>query len=293
MTQKYQCKYINVYMHLIPIMFRKEFIISYLMIQEKIKLKRVKISRSVDDYNEAEERVRSDLEAVKNEKTNRAGIADNARLILTVVSANITQYDSEITTFASVQLENSIEYQTIAKESTNNPIWNEKFEFPVDSLDNYLKIVIRDKKTIYGRCSILLREFQNQLRIEEAYPIKSDNGTEIGKVLIKAQVFWSMYVYYKRIYDRVVSRLTEHEETLGLLNKYCEKLKEPFGILLSNDIDEIIDKKLTELEQIDLASSRTSLFPGARLSIANSTKLKSLFSSSIEDTRKNCKYIVL
>lgn len=266
---------------------RKEFVVSYLMLQEKLKLKQIKLKKSLEDYSDAKERLKVDLEKFKQEKTNKNGVCENSNLKLTI---NSILYDKNFfrnapKSFVVIKCE-GVESNTTLKENSYEPVWNELLEFPITKLDQTIEITIRDQSAILGTVMIPLRTFENQTKIEEIFSISNKDCSEFGKLIIKGQLLWSSYVLHKNNYDKILTRISELENELGLLEKYCSLIENPFGILLCGEIEEILTTKLHEINQIDLASSRKSIFPG-RASVL--PKFRNTVLGSLEDSRKKGK----
>lgn len=259
------------------------------MLQEKLKLKQIKLKKSLEDYSEAKERSIADVERFKNEKTNRQGVCENANLKFTVNSILFDKnyFRNAPKSFVVVRCE-SVEFNTMLKEDVYEPVWNEMFEFPISKLEQSIEVEIRDTSKMLGKALIPLTTLKNQSRIEEIFSLTDNDGREYGKLIIKGQLLWSAYTLHKNIYDKIVTRISELESELDMLERYCSLIENPFGILLCGEIEDILTTKLHEINQIDLASSRKSIFPG-RASVL--PKFRNIVLGSIEDPRKKGKNI--
>lgn len=257
------------------------------MLQEKLKLKQIKLKKSIEDYSEAKKRSAKDMDKNKEEKRNRLGICEDANLKITINSILFDKnyFRSEPKSFVIVNCEGK-EFNTLLKEDTYEPVWNEMFEFPITFLEQSIEVMVRDRSNIIGKKSILLKQFKDQTKIEEIYSLFNEEGKEFGKLIIKGHLLWSLYAFHKTIFDKAVMRIAEFENELEMLQKYCSLIENPFGILLCGEIENILTNKLHEINQIDLASSRKSFYPG-RASVL--PQFRNIVLGSTDDSRKKCK----
>ena len=246
----------------------QDFVTAYLLIQEKLNLKRIKNEKAIESCENTKTSILKEIENHKNEKLNKNGVSDKSSFKIKIVSASLNSeyFGFQLSSYAYLGIENNKEYNTNLKENTNDPIWNETFEFMLNSIDTSINIRVQNGKIEYGQVNIPIREFQSQNLKEESYFLINNKGEKVGKVLINAHLIWSNYTYNRIRLERYKSRITQLNSEKVIIDKYYSKIQVPFGLLISEDIDEIIYNKITELDN-DGFTGRSSILPTNRLSV--------------------------
>ena len=116
---KFQCKFF--YIH------RQEFILSYMVIEEKLRHKQMHLKQVIDEYTYLKEKYNKGLNENKEEIVNEYGVSINAEVTLSVIDCINLWGESpigRIDPYVIGRLETS-ELKTHYQEDSNNPVFNE------------------------------------------------------------------------------------------------------------------------------------------------------------------------
>lgn len=117
---QYQCK--NYFIN-----YSQEFVLSYMVIEEKLRHKQMHLKQVIDEYTYLKEKYNKGLSENKEEVINENGISINAEVTLSVIDCINLWGESpigRIDPFVIARLESS-ELKTHYQEDTNNPVFNE------------------------------------------------------------------------------------------------------------------------------------------------------------------------
>lgn len=118
--------------------------------------------------------------------------------------------------------------------STLSPVWDEKFEIPINNKGIELNLTILSKSALgtkfVGKVSIPLRTLVDQMLKEQYYNLLSENNDPWqGKILLEHQWIWSKVKYYSDIISQQEKFLQEDKEKVENLKAQREKLMKPFA----------------------------------------------------------------
>ena len=140
------------------------------------------------------------LKKIENEeKELDDGLTTNSNLYVTVYEArdlNSSSLISDCDAFVVLNYDGQRQ-QTLIKQSTNNPAWNENFKFPVKKKDLVLRIEVFDQTVmgskLIGYVPISLNSFTNQEKVIKWFDLHIDGSTgNNGKIYLKIQYIYSL-----------------------------------------------------------------------------------------------------
>jgi Ca2+-binding EF-hand superfamily protein len=108
----------------------KEFVFNYLLLEEKLKLKRLKLEKLLEEIEENSSKIVQKCNEHKNEELNENGIAHDANLNILLLEARELKpldYDGTSDPYCIFSMGDQ-EVKSSYKESTLNPVWNEEFD---------------------------------------------------------------------------------------------------------------------------------------------------------------------
>ena len=276
---------------------------SYIILQEKIKLKQFKIKKTIEDIYDIREKVNERLEfAEKSEMLNKNGVASDASLKVTVNGLIVDENshrDDEVNAGSSigfgdivgfepyVKLKiNKKEVKTNYKDSIMNAVWVEKFEMGVENLKDSLEIELYNKKAITlapeGHVIIPLESLKNQNKIEETYNLRTmENKKTIYSINLKIHLIWSNVEYLKSVNVKLSEKEEKLQEEYGLLVTYEELCSKPYGLLLSGEIEGVVNSNILNDDPDLEGLGRKSVWYGAggRMSVVDFKQSKNNFHS--------------
>ena len=180
-----------------------EFVQSYLLLEEKIKINNTKYEKAQDELTEEISRNREGLQKMEDEIVLDNGLTDKSKLFVTVIEAKDLISDSLISDSSpSVTLSFQDDIQeTNIKKNTTNPTWYESFKFPMSVPSGALKLEVFDntfmgKKSI-GFLSIELTDLIDQKKKMQWYDLYNTNHINCGKIYLKIQCIINYKQFYK------------------------------------------------------------------------------------------------
>lgn len=236
---------------------------SYLIIQEKVKLKQWKIKNLIEDIDQLKEKYLEKLSQVKStEVRNELGVSTEAKLNITVVGLTKLEENNFMNNLISIEpyvklILGSDERKTSFtngnynsnSNSSNTNInkfsWNEDFEFNINSLNQCISIELFDKNSLLnntlGKIDLNLKDYSHQNKVQETFTLKKDDK-EIGFVIVlKLSLIWSHVKLYESFINKLETRETKFNEEYLELSKFESLIKQPFGLLLTGEYDYLIN----------------------------------------------------
>jgi hypothetical protein len=109
---------------------RQEFILSYMVIEEKLRHKQIHLKQVIDEFILTKQKAEKFRQENMDEKLNDFGISKTAELHVSILEAlNIKpmSFSGQISPYALLIFDGK-EQSSLYKEDTNNPVWNEDFQ---------------------------------------------------------------------------------------------------------------------------------------------------------------------
>lgn len=240
-----------------------EFIEGYILFEEKIKTKKIKVEKMIEDINLDLDRYKKNLGKHQNERPIGNGITNESTLFVTVYEAKelVSSVIGACDPFVVLYFQNQKE-QTQLKRSTNTPAWNEEFFFKLDSPEGAIKIEVHDQtmmgSKLLGSVSVNLNDLKDQEKKTGWFDLSLDgtSGNQ-GSIRLKLQCILSFVEYYTSKINQFQQAINFLSQNLEVLEYFVEKTESPFGIIFCGELDRIFkenilgqtDQILTQFEE--------------------------------------------
>ena len=232
-----------------------EFVQSYLLLEEKIKINNTKYEKAQDELTEEISRNREGLQKKEDEILLDNGLTDKSKLFVTVVEAKDLISDSFISDCSpsvSLSFQDDIQ-ETNIKNNTINPKWYESFKFPISVPSGALKLEVFDnafmgKKSI-GFLSIDLTDLIDQKKKIQWYDLYNTNHINCGKIYLKIQCIINFKKFYEDEIENAEKEMSIIQNAFNLTNYYVECMKDPFGVLFVDNLENLINNQ--QFQQVD------------------------------------------
>ena len=232
-----------------------EFVQSYLLLEEKIKINNTKYEKAQDELTEEISRNREGLQKMEDEIVLDNGLTDKSKLFVTVIEAKDLISDSLISDCSpSVTLSFQDDIQeTNIKKNTTNPTWYESFKFPISVPSGALKLEVFDntfmgKKSI-GFLSIERTDLIDQKKKMQWYDLYNTNHINCGKIYLKIQCIINYKQFYEGEIENAEKEMSIIQNAFNLTNYYVECMKDPFGVLFADNLENLINNQ--QFQQVD------------------------------------------
>lgn len=205
-----------------------EFVYSYVLLEEKLLLKKTKLTNLKEDLKESLKSYKKKRQNYANEIFNEYGISTQSELEVIVVEAkNLVSFSQMNLINSKVQL-SLLQNKAVINQKmsnlqpkTNNPVFNENFQFPIENPDSSIKIEVIDQGTItgdyiIGSVEIPLARVNDQIKHEEFFHLFKDGdfSREKGSIqlVIRYRHNWGKY------YDDLIEKTNTQIERLNSTN---------------------------------------------------------------------------
>ena len=271
----------------------EEFIESYIFLEEKIKTKKIKVEKMIEDIDLDLEKYKKNLSKHQNEVPICNGLTNESTLYVTVFEAKDlvpTGVLGSCDPFVSLTFKDQKE-KTQLRRGTVKPAWNEEFMFQVKDPESALAIEVFDQTMVgselIGKLNISLNDLRDQEKKTAWFNLNLDNtpGNQ-GSIRLKLQCILSFVSYYTEKINQLQKEKDFLTQNLETLQYYVEKMDQPFGIIYCGEIDQILKKNLLKqtdalLEQLE--SSRHKIYAYRKDNdVALSMKVENIFKSTLK-----------
>ena len=271
----------------------EEFIESYIFLEEKIKTKKIKVEKMIEDIDLDLEKYKKNLSKHQNEVPICNGLTNESTLYVTVFEAKDlvpTGVLGSCDPFVSLTFEDQKE-KTQLRRGTLKPAWNEEFMFQVKDPESALAIEVFDQTMVgselIGKLNISLNDLRDQEKKTAWFNLNLDNtpGNQ-GSIRLKLQCILSFVSYYTEKSNQLQKEKDFLTQNLETLQYYVEKMDQPFGIIYCGEIDQILKQNLLKktdalLEQLE--SSRHKIYAYRKDNdVALSMKVENIFKSTLK-----------
>ena len=271
----------------------EEFIESYIFLEEKIKTKKIKVEKMIEDIDLDLEKYKKNLSKHQNEVPICNGLTNESTLYVTVFEAKDlvpTGVLGSCDPFVSLTFKDQKE-KTQLRRGTVKPAWNEEFMFQVKDPESALAIEVFDQTMVgselIGKLNISLNDLRDQEKKTAWFNLNLDNtpGNQ-GSIRLKLQCILSFVSYYTEKINQLQKEKDFLTQNLETLQYYVEKMDQPFGIIYCGEIDQILKQNLLKktdalLEQLE--SSRHKIYAYRKDNdVALSMKVENIFKSTLK-----------
>ena len=246
-----------------------EFVQSYLLIEEKIKINNTKYEKAQDELTEEISRNKESLQKMEDETELNDGLTNKSKLYVTVIEAKDLISDSLISDcnpFVSLSFQDDTQ-ETKIKNNTSNPTWYENFSFKINAPSGALRVEVFDSTLMGKKCvgflSIDLTDLMDQKRRIQWYDLYNENHNNCGKIYLKIQCIINFRHYYESEIEKAEKEMEIIQNAFNLTNYYVDCMKFPFGVLFAENIEDLMNdqqfKQADELIKI-LEKNKESIY---------------------------------
>lgn len=272
-----------------------EFVYSYVLLEEKLLLKKTKLKNLKEDLRESLKYYKKKRQNYANEIFNEYGISTQSELEVIVLEAkNLVSFSQMNLINSKVQLSllqnKAVVNQKISnlQPKTNNPIFNENFLFPIENPDSSIKIEVIDQGTItgdymIGSVEIPLARMNDQLKHDEVFQLYKDGdfSREKGSIQLVTRYRYNWGKYYDDLIAKTNTQIDRLNSTLEEMEEYENCFQQPFGIIVAQKVSDIVNKKIFEKSE-NVDDYRNTM----RSSVYVPIKKKSFQNDSFDDNKK-------
>ena len=226
-----------------------DFIQSYLLLEEKIKINNVKYEKSQDELTEEISKNKESMAKMEDEMELNNGLTNKSKLFITVIEAQDLLSDSLIgdcNPSVTLSFQDDIQ-ETKIKNNTTSPTWYENFRFKINDPAGILKIEVFDnalmgKKSI-GFLSIDLTDLMDQKKRMQWYELYNTNHSNCGKIYLKIHCIINFRQFYEGEIETAEKEMSIIQNAFNLTNYYVDCMKMPFGVLFVDNLDDLINNQ--------------------------------------------------
>ena len=275
-----------------------EFVYIYILLEEKLKLKKEEISRLKKNLMAKLEEFQDKLNNYENEEFYPQGISKQNRIEIKIIQ--ITDLMKKRNCKIILNLMNKsgqilAQKETDTKYGINLSFKELLFYFQVKEDKCYIKCILTDPNSLisegHSYFIINLGDYLDQMKKEQWYNISGEEN------MAKAQVLCSFTYNNKKKYSDLISRTSQEidkcTQDIFQLENVMGKINEPYGLLHYNKIKEIQNKRILDISEYTndlLANSRITIYSNMRNSkLDNSESPNKLRISDYENNINNAK----
>lgn len=246
-----------------------EFIESYLILEEKVKLKKLKLVKLKEELEISLKKTQEEYKKHENEKLNAFGVSSDAHVKICLLQAKDLRpmdYNGKSDPYCVLSINGKHKQTSSYKPNTLNPVWNEEFYIPVSNKDEDVLIEIFDKDTfggddLEGIVTIHLNELLHQEKIDDWIGLKRLSGDEeMGFLQIRIQFVWSKKQYNLNLIEKSERQLQKIDQDMLKLEETLKLISAPFGILFYGEILKLFDSGLMLKDDEALHYSKSSRY---------------------------------
>ena len=243
-----------------------EFVSKYILLEEKIKLKKEDLSRITNQQRKKIEKYQDKLKEYEREEYFSQGISKQNEFSIEIIKIVNLQGINRCKIILylmnkSGEILDEKETRTVADPKME---FKEIFSFQVTDDQCYIKCVLSDSDTLinegHGYFIIELVDYFDQMRKEKDYDIIGEQNN--AKVYVSCIFSFNNKKKYTDLISKVSQEIDSLNQIIFQLDTIIDKTNEPFGLIYYNKIKEIKDKnflgKLNVSE--DLSNSRISIY---------------------------------
>eukprot|EP00340_Litonotus_pictus_P008916 CAMPEP_0170517468 /NCGR_PEP_ID=MMETSP0209-20121228/3448_1 /TAXON_ID=665100 ORGANISM="Litonotus pictus, Strain P1" /NCGR_SAMPLE_ID=MMETSP0209 /ASSEMBLY_ACC=CAM_ASM_000301 /LENGTH=498 /DNA_ID=CAMNT_0010802723 /DNA_START=134 /DNA_END=1630 /DNA_ORIENTATION=+ len=233
----------------------QEFIFSYMLLEEKLKLKKIKLTKLLEEIENQSEKTLKERNKFTNEELTNRGVSVEANLNIVILEARELKpmdFNGKSDPYCVMTINGKQKSKTTYKPATLEPVWNEEFNFRIDTKEDVLKIEIYDKDNIgaddlEGIVKISSSELLHQQKVDDWIGLTSPNGDqEKGYLRVRVQLVWSKFSLYDDLYKKSVEQGRKVNSDIDEIDRYLEIIEKPYGIILYGEVINLAESKILE-----------------------------------------------
>ena len=234
----------------------EEFIYAYIKLEEQLKIKQSKLKNVRENLIDEKKNYEKKRLNYENEIMN-GEISENSELLIQLIEGINLNSNSNNIINAKVEF-NQISNENIIKKSvsrlinSNNPKFKQDFLFKIYTPYDSIIIKVSDQGSYYdnllGTININLNKYKDQIKKDERINIiNEDEPNKINGILhFKIRYRHNFKEYFNNLIYKTDAQIKRLDEVLIELNDYLQKINEPFGLIIANKANDIIQEKILE-----------------------------------------------
>ena len=253
-----------------------EFIFSYIKLEEKLKIKKAKLINVRDNLNSTQQTYSQRQKNYINEKKNGHGISLNSEVFIQLLKIDKLLNENNINIIVEF-IQKDIDDHIIKKSNSriiksSKERFNQDFIFKVNNPKEKIIINIYNKgygNSLLGTITININEIDSQTKKDKSYEIKNENNPSIinGELYLKIRFRYDNFKYYDDLIKKTQTQIQSLNKTLLELDDYSQKLNQPFGLIVAQKANEIVQKNIMNRSEdpkdyIDSFRSSVYIRPG-------------------------------
>ena len=253
-----------------------EFIFSYIKLEEKLKIKKAKLINVRDNLNSTQQTYSQRQKNYINEKKNGHGISLNSEVFIQLLKIDKLLNENNINIIVEF-IQKDIDDHIIKKSNSriiksSKERFNQDFIFKVNNPKEKIIINIYNKgyvDSLLGTITININEIDSQTKKDKSYEIKNENNPSIinGVLFLKIRFRYDNFKYYDDLIKKTQTQIQSLNKTLLELDEYSKKLNQPFGLIVAQKANEIVQKNIMNRSEdpkdyIDSFRSSVYIRPG-------------------------------
>ena len=237
-----------------------EFVYAYILLEERLILKKTKLNNIKGDLEESLKSYQKKRQNYQSETFNQFNISTQSEFSLNIKEAqNLVSFTTMNQINSKVEISLIVNNQVISKKMTNlqpktgNPVFDENFLFTIENPNTVIKVEVIDQGSltgdfIIGNVFLPLDKYTDQLKHDEVYSLfKDDNySTEKGTIHLIIRYRHNWQKYYDELINKTQNQIERLNNTLYELEGYENDFKQPFGLIVAQKVNDIINKKIFE-----------------------------------------------
>ena len=207
-----------------------DFCKKYIQAHEELKLNFETLKKGFDKEKSLKNELESKIQEVKYEELNKNGISPNACVSTIIGKITFLNQINADQVYLMVKLDENGDKRTSVK-NIENPIFSEKFTFPIEDKQNTLSYKLYSASTnqYIGGTDVPL--YIINLENEEVNPdfeIKDDNDLTVGVFKPKIIIVTSYYEMYRKQYDNIDKNIESYTSRINQLKETLEDISLPY-----------------------------------------------------------------
>ena len=207
-----------------------DFCKKYIQAHEELKLNFETLKKGFDKEKSLKNELESKIQEVKYEELNKNGISPNACVSTIIGKITFLNQINADQVYFMVKLDENEDKRTSVK-NIENPIFSEKFTFPIEDKQSILSYKLYSASTnqYIGGTDVPL--YIINLENEEVNPdfeLKDDNDLTVGVFKPKIIIVTSFYEFYRKQYDNIDKNIESYTSRINQLKETLEDISLPY-----------------------------------------------------------------
>ena len=207
-----------------------DFCKKYIQAHEELKLNFETLKKGFDKEKSLKNELESKIQEVKYENLNKNGISPNACVSTIIGKITFLNQINTDQVYLMVKLDESEDKRTSAK-NIENPIFSEKFTFPIEDKQSTLSYKLYSASTnqyIGGTdVPLYIINLENE-EVDPDFEIKDDNDLTVGVFKPKIIIVTSYYEMYRKQYDNIDKNIESYTSRINQLKETLEDISLPY-----------------------------------------------------------------